>query len=111
MQVERELEVDPDDFRLWVCLHEETHRVQFTANPWLRGHLLERSRGLAVDLLGEPAQLADRLVAAARNGCRTCCAGATGRACSTLIQTPEQRERAGRPHRGDVACSKATLTS
>ena len=27
--------VDPHDFRLWVCLHEETHRVQFTAMPWL----------------------------------------------------------------------------
>ena len=39
VQVERELEVDEHDFRLWVCLHEETHRVQFTAVPWLRDHL------------------------------------------------------------------------
>ncbi len=37
---ERELEVDPYDFSLWVCLHEETHRVQFTAVPWLREHVL-----------------------------------------------------------------------
>jgi coenzyme F420 biosynthesis associated uncharacterized protein len=37
--VERELDVPPHDFRLWVCLHEETHRVQFTAVPWLRDHL------------------------------------------------------------------------
>ncbi|NDL60780.1 zinc-dependent metalloprotease [Phytoactinopolyspora mesophila] len=39
VHVERELDVVPRDFRLWVCLHEETHRVQFTAVPWLREHL------------------------------------------------------------------------
>ena len=39
VQVERELGAVPGDFRLWVCLHEETHRVQFTATPWLRDHL------------------------------------------------------------------------
>ncbi|MFF0265393.1 zinc-dependent metalloprotease [Kribbella sp. NPDC004536] len=39
MHVESELGVVPRDFRLWVCLHEETHRVQFTAVPWLRDHL------------------------------------------------------------------------
>src|SRR5262249_55044649 len=37
--VERELRVDPSDFRLWVCLHEETHRTQFTAVPWLVDHV------------------------------------------------------------------------
>lgn len=39
VQAERQLGVDPHDFRRWVCLHEETHRVQFTAVPWLRDHL------------------------------------------------------------------------
>ena len=39
VQAERQLEVDPHDFRLWVCLHEETHRVQFTAVDWMRGHM------------------------------------------------------------------------
>lgn len=37
--VERELKIRPEDFRLWVCLHEETHRVQFTAVPWLRDYM------------------------------------------------------------------------
>jgi coenzyme F420 biosynthesis associated uncharacterized protein len=43
--VERQLRVLPKDFRFWVCLHEVTHRVQFTANPWLTDHM---SQALAV---------------------------------------------------------------
>jgi len=50
VQVERELEVDPTDFRLWVCLHEETHRVQFTAVPWLRDHLFGEINALAATM-------------------------------------------------------------
>jgi coenzyme F420 biosynthesis associated uncharacterized protein len=42
---ERQLRVNPADFRLWVCLHEVTHRVQFRANPWLADHM---SQALAV---------------------------------------------------------------
>jgi coenzyme F420 biosynthesis associated uncharacterized protein len=47
VHVERELDVDPTDFRLWVCLHEETHRVQFTAVPWMRDHLRGEISNLA----------------------------------------------------------------
>ena len=32
------------DFRLWVAIHEVTHRVQFGAAPWLRGHLARARR-------------------------------------------------------------------
>ena len=38
VNVERVLDVPTRDFRYWVCLHEETHRVQFGAAPWLGGH-------------------------------------------------------------------------
>ncbi|GAA2075924.1 zinc-dependent metalloprotease [Aeromicrobium halocynthiae] len=39
VDVEKRLGVDPIDFRRWVALHEQTHRVQFTAVPWMRDHL------------------------------------------------------------------------
>jgi coenzyme F420 biosynthesis associated uncharacterized protein len=61
VHVENELDVDPTDFRLWVCLHEETHRVQFTAVPWMRDHIRGEIETLtaAVDL--DPAKVAAML--------------------------------------------------
>jgi coenzyme F420 biosynthesis associated uncharacterized protein len=38
--VERKYGFDPSQFRLWIALHEVTHRMQFTAVPWLRPHFL-----------------------------------------------------------------------
>jgi coenzyme F420 biosynthesis associated uncharacterized protein len=46
LHVERELRALPADFRLWVCLHEETHRVQFTAVPWMRDHVFAEMTSL-----------------------------------------------------------------
>ncbi|WP_280505088.1 zinc-dependent metalloprotease [Nocardia farcinica] len=46
--VERTLRVSPADFRLWVCLHEVTHRVQFSSAPWLAGYMRE-----TVDVFGD----------------------------------------------------------
>jgi coenzyme F420 biosynthesis associated uncharacterized protein len=66
VQTERELDVDPHDFRLWVAMHEETHRVQFTAVPWLREHLVVRTRELSTDLAPTASELADRIHEIAR---------------------------------------------
>lgn len=44
--VERLMRVSPADFRLWVCLHEVTHRVQFRANPWLAEYMSSTLRVL-----------------------------------------------------------------
>jgi coenzyme F420 biosynthesis associated uncharacterized protein len=57
VHVERELGCDPTDFRLWVCLHEETHRVQFTAVPWMRDHLFSEINAIADTM--EPGKLLD----------------------------------------------------
>ena len=39
LTVQRQLDADPQDFHLWVSLHEQTHAVQFAAAPWLAEHL------------------------------------------------------------------------
>jgi coenzyme F420 biosynthesis associated uncharacterized protein len=36
------LDVPADDFRMWVCLHECTHRLQFTGVPWLRDYFADQ---------------------------------------------------------------------
>jgi coenzyme F420 biosynthesis associated uncharacterized protein len=91
VQAEREMGVDPDDFRLWVCLHEETHRAQFTAVPWLREHLLAQAQSLATDLAPDPAALLGRLEEAARRlpGVMR----GEGGSVLDLVMTAEQRER------------------
>lgn len=61
VQVERELDVDPHDFRLWVCLHEETHRTQFSAVPWLRDHVQSEVQAFLAAADVEPMALLERL--------------------------------------------------
>ncbi|KXO99646.1 zinc-dependent metalloprotease [Tsukamurella pseudospumae] len=46
LTVERALGLNADDFRMWVCLHEVTHRVQFGANPWLRDYMRDNVSAL-----------------------------------------------------------------
>ena len=38
-EVEQRFLLPPRDFRLWIAVHEVTHRVQFGAAPWLRAHI------------------------------------------------------------------------
>ena len=85
VHVERELGADPHDFRLWVCLHEETHRVQFTAVPWMRDHLFGEMQAIAESL--EPTTMLDggfkRLAEALKGG--------GGTSLIEAIGTPEQK--------------------
>lgn len=65
--VERQLRVAPADFRMWVCLHEVTHRVQFTANPWLAQHMSSALAVLTHDGGESVAAVATRLAEYVRN--------------------------------------------
>lgn len=82
VSIERELSLDPTDFRLWVCLHEETHRVQFTSSPWLREHLLDRVGALASSM--DVNSMVERVTDLVRGGGRGGVLDA--------VTSPEQRE-------------------
>src|SRR4051794_8487533 len=89
---ERKLGVDPSDFRLWVCLHEVTHQLQFTAVPWLKGHLeAEIARFVeATDLT--PDVLRDRLHDLLRSLTDAVRGGDTeSEGLLALVRDPEQR--------------------
>jgi len=102
VHVERELDVEPHDFRLWVCLHEETHRTQFAAVPWLRDHIEGEIHSFLGETEMDPSTLLERLRTAAQSvsGGRSQGAGeeSAGRgeggaeSLAELVQTPTQRE-------------------
>lgn len=88
--LEKRFAFRPRDFRLWIALHELTHRAQFTGVPWLRGYflsLVERSLGM-VD--PDPRRLVQALTRAAdeiRRGRNPLDEGGL----VGLLATPEQR--------------------
>jgi coenzyme F420 biosynthesis associated uncharacterized protein len=90
VMIERELGVDPHDFRRWVCLHEETHRVQFTSVPWLRGYVqgMMTEFLLASDL--DTGAILDRMRSAA-SAVADAVRGGEGESLVEAMQTPAQR--------------------
>ncbi|MFB7311528.1 zinc-dependent metalloprotease [Streptomyces sp. NPDC056192] len=100
VHVERELEVDPHDFRLWVALHEETHRTQFTGVPWLRDHLQGEIQSFLDETDVDPMTVLERLREAAQSLAGGRPEGEDGedggRSLVEIVQTPAQREILGR---------------
>jgi coenzyme F420 biosynthesis associated uncharacterized protein len=98
VHVERELDVAPHDFRLWVSLHEETHRTQFSAVPWLRDHIESEIQAFLGETDVDPATLLERIREAVQSlgGGRPDGDEAAERGGAPsiieLVQTPAQRE-------------------
>lgn len=89
--LERAHGFDPHQFRLWLALHEVTHRCQFTGIPWMRDHFVSLVNEGIGSLEPDPGHVADavrRAAAEVRAG-RSPLAehGALG-----LVATPEQLE-------------------
>jgi coenzyme F420 biosynthesis associated uncharacterized protein len=93
--VERRFGFRERDFRLWVALHEATHRVQFGAVPWLRGYVNDLASSYlgSVDL--DPRRMIER-VKHATQAVRTGDADWRGLGWIVLLMTPDQRETFGR---------------
>ncbi|MFE6702079.1 zinc-dependent metalloprotease [Streptomyces sp. NPDC057718] len=100
VHVERELDVEPHDFRLWVALHEETHRTQFTGVPWLRDHLQGEIQTFLDETDVDPTTFLERLREAAQSLSGGRPEGEQGesdtRSLVDIVQTPAQREVLGR---------------
>jgi coenzyme F420 biosynthesis associated uncharacterized protein len=89
--LERQHGFEPREFRLWLALHEVTHRCQFTAIPWMRDYFVSLVEEGIGSLDPDPGRLAASLrrmtdeIRAGRNPLDD--NGALG-----LVATPEQLE-------------------
>jgi coenzyme F420 biosynthesis associated uncharacterized protein len=91
VETERRFDLSPQDFRLWVAIHEVTHRVQFSAAPWLRGRL----SSLADEYLSTVSFASGELVGQLRRAVeelRSGDADPRGPGGILLLLSPEQRE-------------------
>ena len=93
--LEKRFAFPPREFRLWLALHEVTHRLQFTGVPWLRPHFLS----LVDASLGSIEPDPKRFVQALRRAADEVRAGRNpldDGGLVTLLATPEQQEVLGR---------------
>jgi coenzyme F420 biosynthesis associated uncharacterized protein len=88
--VQQALDVPASDFRLWVCLHEATHRLQFTAVPWLRQHFA----GLVTRFLSTMDTTANGMFDRLPDALRAARRGTAGDPIGLVayLQSPEQRD-------------------
>jgi coenzyme F420 biosynthesis associated uncharacterized protein len=70
LALERVHQFRPAEFRMWIVLHEATHRAQFLGVPWLRDYFLSLIEELVASAGPSPGRLSKlvgEIVEAARN--------------------------------------------
>lgn len=90
--LEKRFGFPPREFRLWLALHEVTHRVQFTGVPWLRPHFLSLVEGCLDAVDPDPKRFVEalrRAVDEMRAGKNPLAEGGL----VTLLAGPEQKAR------------------
>jgi coenzyme F420 biosynthesis associated uncharacterized protein len=65
LALEKRYAFRPRDFRLWIAIHEVTHRAQFTAVPWLKGYFLSLVEQALAIVDPDPGRLVQAMVRAA----------------------------------------------
>jgi len=90
-EAELRYDLPPEDFRLWIALHEVTHRFQFGSAPWLRTTL----QGLIDEYLGTIQLDSKQMMQQLQRAAEEIRSGRTGEGRLgpiALLLTPEQRE-------------------
>ncbi len=90
LALEKRFAFPPKEFRLWLALHEVTHRAQFTGVPWLREHYLGLVHQTLDSMDPDPKRFLDALVRAVddlRHGRKPLDNGGL----AALLASPEQR--------------------
>ena len=64
--LEKRFAFPPREFRLWLALHEVTHRAQFTGVPWMREHFLGLVETTLSGLDPDPSRMLSALHAVGR---------------------------------------------
>jgi len=91
LSLERRFAFPPEQFRLWLALHEVTHRAQFTGVPWMRRYFLDLVEQTVSAVGPDPARFAAALGRAAdslRQGRNPLAEGGV----MGLVATDEQRQ-------------------
>jgi coenzyme F420 biosynthesis associated uncharacterized protein len=90
LALEKTFAFPPREFRLWLALHEVTHRAQFTGVPWMREHYLGLVEQTIQSVDPDPKRFLaalDRVVDAVRRGDNPLDDGGL----MALVASPEQK--------------------